>query len=169
LLDDSQVLKEVIADDFARFGLIPEFVGRLPVVVTLQALNRQALVSALTKPKNSIIGEYKKMFAMDNVELVFDDSSLDKIAELAEKLGTGARGLRTVMEKFMDEIMYSIPDEKDLTRVIITSDVVMKKGKPVYEYAESQEEVELVPLQPKPVRSTVAYTDEGGENFESDY
>ena len=169
LLEDHQVLKEVTADDFARFGLIPEFVGRLPVVVTLEALNKAALTEVLTKPKNSIVAQYKKMFEMDNVELVFDDSAIDKVAELAGKLGTGARGLRTVLEKCMNELMYSIPNEKNLAKVIITAGVITKQEKPIYEYADSQEELEPLPIPSKPARGTYAYTDEGGQDYGSNY
>lgn len=161
LLEDAEVLKQVVADDFATFGLIPEFTGRLPVIVTLEALSREALKSALVKPKNSLLSQYQKMFEMEHVELEFDAGAIDKIAELAEKLKTGARGLRTICERFMTNIMYDIPNEKNLTRIVITAAVVTGDAKPIYEYNESKEDAELLPLTPKKSRDTNAYADEG--------
>lgn len=160
LLDDFAVLKQVVADDFAVFGLIPEFMGRLPVVVVLQALSKAALKDAFVKPKNSLISQYQKMLEVENVVVDFDESSIDMIAELAEKLKTGARGLRTICERFMTTVMYDIPNEPNLDRVTITADVVMGTAKPIYHYRISQFDVEMQPIKPMPERSTNPYYDE---------
>lgn len=161
LMEDTEVLKQLVADDFAVFGLIPEFTGRLPVIVTLDALSKEALKEALVKPKNSLLSQYEKMFEMEKVELKFDDGAIDKIAELAEGLKTGARGLRTICERFMTNIMYDIPNEQNLSCITITVDAVTGKGKPIYEYNVSREDVELQPIAPKRPRDTNADTDEG--------
>jgi len=164
LLNDFQILHEVVAEDFATFGMIPEFCGRFPVVVVLEALNRAALKEALVKPKNSLLSQYKKMLDVEQVEIDFSDASIDKIAEMAEKLQTGARGLRTICERFMTRIMYDIPNEKNLTRITITPEVVEGTAKPIYYYSVSQASNELTPLTPLPLRATSPYTDEGEKN-----
>ncbi len=161
LLNDFQVLKQVVAEDFATFGMIPEFCGRFPVVVVLEALSRAALKEALVKPKNSLLSQYKKMLDVEQVEIEFNEASLDKIAELAEKLQTGARGLRTICERFMTRIMFDIPNEKDLTKITITPEVVEGTSKPIFHYSVSQSNDELVPLVALPLRATSPYTDEG--------
>ncbi|MBS7401008.1 MAG: ATP-dependent Clp protease ATP-binding subunit ClpX [Eubacteriales bacterium] len=161
LLNDFQVLKQVVAEDFATFGMIPEFCGRFPVVVVLEALNRAALKEALVKPKNSLISQYKKMLDVEKVEIEFTEASLDKIAELAEKLQTGARGLRTICERFMTRIMFDIPSEKNLTKITITPEVVAGDAKPIFHYSVSKESGELTALAPLPLRGTSPYTDEG--------
>lgn len=161
LMEDSEVLKQLVADDFAVFGLIPEFTGRLPVIVTLETLSKAALKEALVKPKNSLLSQYQKMFEMENVKLKFDESALDKIAEMAEQLKTGARGLRTICERFMTNIMYSLPNEQNLSTVIITAGAVTGAEKPIYEYSTSREDVELMPIAPKRPRDTNADADEG--------
>lgn len=161
LLNDFQVLKQVVAEDFATFGMIPEFCGRFPVVVVLEALSRAALKEALVKPKNSLISQYKKMLDVEQVEIEFTEDSLDKIAELAEKLQTGARGLRTICERFMTRIMFDIPNEKNLSKITITPEVVAGNAKPVFHYSVSQESGELVPFKPLPLRSTSPDSDEG--------
>ena len=163
LLSDFEILKQVVAEDFATFGLIPEFCGRFPVVVILEALNRAALKEALVKPKNSLISQYKKMLEVEQVVIEFNDASIDKIAELAEKLQTGARGLRTVCERFMTRIMFDIPNEEHLSKITITPEVVDGSAKPIYTYSVSQANDEIVPLTPLPLRATSPYTDEGKE------
>ena len=161
LLSDFDVLKQVVAEDFATFGMIPEFCGRFPVVVVLEALNRAALKEALVKPKNSLISQYKKMLDVEHVEIEFNDASIDKIAELAEKLQTGARGLRTICERFMTRIMFDIPNEENLTKITITPEVVEGNGKPIYFYNVSKASDELTPLVPLPLRANSPYVDEG--------
>lgn len=160
LLSDFEVLKQVIAEDFATFGMIPEFCGRFPVNVVLQALNKEALKEALVKPKNSLISQYEKMLQVENVQIVFSPESLDKIAEVAEKLQTGARGLRTVCERFMTQVMFDVPNEKNLKRITITPETVTGTAKPIFEYSVSQSARELRPLTPLAVRETNPYTDE---------
>jgi len=161
LLSDFELLKQVIAEDFATFGMIPEFCGRFPVNVVLQALSQAALKEALIKPKNSLISQYQKMLQVENVQIVFNPDSIDKIAEVAEKLQTGARGLRTVCERFMTQVMFDVPNEKNLKKITITPAVVMGTAKPIYEYSVSQASTELLPLKPLKDRNTSPYDDEG--------
>ena len=169
LLNDFEVLKQVVAEDFATFGMIPEFCGRFPVIVVLEALNRAALKEALVKPKNSLLSQYKTMLDVEQVEIEFSEASIDKIAELAEKLQTGARGLRTICERFMTNIMYDIPNEKNLTKITITPEVVEGKAKPIYFYNVSRSNDELAPFNALPLRATSPYTDdkEGVRNGKS--
>jgi len=121
------LLPLVMPEDLLKYGMIPEFVGRLPVISTLKSLTVNDLIRILTEPKNSLIKQYKKMFALDDVELVFSDDSIRTIAELALKRGTGARGLRSILEEVMLDIMYDIPSMKEIKKYVITSDVVMDK------------------------------------------
>ena len=170
LLDDFQVLKLLVVEDFASFGMIPEFCGRFPVTVVLQALNHAALKEALVKPKNSLISQYEKMLKVENVDIEFNSASLDKIAELAEKLQTGARGLRTICERFMTQIMFDIPNEQNLKKVTITPEVVEGKAKPIYYFTVSRSGAELTAVDPLPQRATSPYTDEvGGEKYGKNY
>lgn len=126
------IYKDVTAHDIVKFGLIPELVGRLPVIVGLQNLDRDALVKILKEPKNAITKQYIKLFDMDNVELKFTDEALEKIAELAISQNTGARGLRSIMENIMTDIMYSIPSRDDVKTIIITPETVEFKSEPEY-------------------------------------
>ena len=128
----SDILKSVTAHDIVKFGLIPELVGRLPVVVALKNLDRDALVRILKEPKNAITKQYKKLFAMDGVELEFKDEALEKIAEKAIELNTGARGLRSIVEGFMTDIMYTVPSRKNIKKVIIGADTVTSGAEPEY-------------------------------------
>jgi ATP-dependent Clp protease ATP-binding subunit ClpX len=145
----TDLIRQVVPDDFARFGLIPEFLGRLPVIVGLEGLSKQALVDILTKPKNNLVAQYQKMFAMDGVKLMFDEDSLTHIADKALELNTGARGLRTIIEDALRDIMYTVPGEKNLSRVVISKQVVMKTGSAIFEYVHAKEEIENAALQPK--------------------
>ncbi|MCL2846890.1 MAG: ATP-dependent Clp protease ATP-binding subunit ClpX [Firmicutes bacterium] len=129
-------VKEVGPTDLVKFGLIPEFVGRIPIIVGLQELDKKALISILTKPKNALVKQYKKMFALDNIELLFDEASIESVADKAIELKTGARALRTIMEDCMLDIMYNVPSEKNLCAITITSDVICKCGNPQFKYAE---------------------------------
>ena len=124
------MFSDVTAHDIVKFGLIPELVGRLPVMVALTELNNDALVRILREPKNAVTKQYIKLFAIDGVELVFSDGALEAIAELATERKTGARGLRSIIEGFMTNIMYEIPSRDDVQRVTITRDCVTKKAKP---------------------------------------
>ncbi|MCL2755448.1 MAG: ATP-dependent Clp protease ATP-binding subunit ClpX [Firmicutes bacterium] len=154
--ESNQLIKDAAVSDFAKFGLIPEFIGRLQVIVTLNALDKQALVDILTKPKNALVTQYKKLFAMDGVELVFDEESLLKIAEKASALKTGARGLRTVLERHLRDIMYDSPSAKNLNKVTINADFINKEGEATFDYVEAKPEDELQPIAPRIARSIIA-------------
>ena len=132
---DGGFFKEATAHDIVKYGLIPELVGRIPVIVSLDALDVEALVSILTKPKNAIIKQYKKLFGYDGLEIEFTEEAVRKIAELAKERGTGARGLRSIMEEIMQPIMYESPtlrEEKGITKIIITEKTVAEKAEPEY-------------------------------------
>ncbi len=124
------LLPQVMPEDLLRFGLIPELIGRLPVVSTLSNLTKKDLVKILLEPKNSLVKQYKKMFEMDKVDLHFTKGSLDSIARLALKRGTGARGLRAIMEDIMLDTMFEIPARNDIKKCIITKEVVENKIEP---------------------------------------
>ena len=121
------LLPQVMPEDLLKYGLIPEFVGRLPVITTLKSLTEGDLVKILTVPKNSLIKQYKKLFALDNVELVFTEDSIKTIANLALKRGTGARGLRSILEEVMLDIMYEIPSRQDIKKLVITKEIILNK------------------------------------------
>ena len=125
--DVGVMLKEIMPGDLLKFGLIPEFVGRLPIVVTLEALDKKALVSILSEPKNALVKQYGKLFEMDNVELEFTEEALQAIAEEAMKRNTGARGLRSIIEDTMKDIMFEIPSKEEIAKVIITKETVENK------------------------------------------
>lgn len=128
--DIGSLLKEIEPEDLLKFGLIPEFVGRLPLVVTLQSLDKDALVNILSKPKNALVKQYKKLFEIDNVELNFTDKALEAIAEKAIERKTGARGLRSIIEDVMTEIMFEIPSDERINKVVITEPTINKKERP---------------------------------------
>ena len=118
--DTTALLKKVQGEDLLKFGLIPEFIGRLPVMVTLEDLSKDALVRIIKEPKNAILKQYKKLFAMDGVELEIEEDAILRVAELAIERKTGARGLRSILEHIMTDIMYEIPSRDDIEKVIIT-------------------------------------------------
>jgi ATP-dependent Clp protease ATP-binding subunit ClpX len=121
---------EVMPEDLLKFGLIPEFIGRLPVITTVSNLDRDALIQILSTPKNALVKQYQKMFQIDGVELVFDDTALDAIAEQALERGTGARGLRAIMEEVLLPVMFDLPSREDVASVVITEDVVLNGAEP---------------------------------------
>ena len=125
-----ELLRQVMPEDLLKYGLIPEFIGRLPIVVALDALDKKALVRILTEPRNALVRQYQKFFEMDDVELVFEEDAIEAIAVKATERKTGARGLRTVIEEIMLEIMYEIPSQEDVIRCIITKEVVEKGSAP---------------------------------------
>ena len=127
----SEAFHEVQPQDLIKYGLIPEFVGRVPVTVSLNALDRNALVSILTEPKDALIKQYEKLFEMDGIKLVFEKEAVEAIADKAIELDTGARGLRTIIENAMMDLMYAAPDQKDIDQVTITADVIKNKADPV--------------------------------------
>ena len=127
---DYELLDDVKPQDLTKFGLIPEFVGRIPIVVSLQPLDETALVKILTEPKNAIIKQYQKLIGMDGVKLSFDEDAVSEIANTAIRLKTGARGLRTIIENLMTDVMYDIPSNDSIEEVKITRDCVLGKSKP---------------------------------------
>ncbi|OFZ70612.1 MAG: ATP-dependent protease ATP-binding subunit ClpX [Betaproteobacteria bacterium RBG_16_58_11] len=131
-----EVLREVEPEDLIKYGLIPEFVGRLPVVATLEELDEKALVQILTEPKNALIRQYQKLFAMEGVELEFRDGAIDEIAKKALLRKTGARGLRSIMEHALLDIMFELPSLKDVSKVVVDEEVVKGKSKPLLIYAD---------------------------------
>ncbi|SHH50042.1 ATP-dependent Clp protease ATP-binding subunit ClpX [Clostridium collagenovorans DSM 3089] len=128
--DIGETLKGIMPGDLLKFGLIPEFVGRLPMVVTLESLDEEALISILTEPKNSLVKQYKKLFEMDNVELEFSEGALKSIAKEAIKRNTGARGLRAIIEDSMKEIMFEVPSSSDSIEKVIVNEDIIKTKKP---------------------------------------
>lgn len=129
--NDPDILQKVTTDDLREYGMIPEFLGRLPVVYALQHLTKEMYIRILTEPKNAILKQYKKLLSMDEVDLVFDESALNAIAEKALEKKTGARALRSIIEEFMLDIMYEIPKDDSIGRVTITGDYINKNGAPV--------------------------------------
>ena len=128
--DTDRLLQQVLPQDLVKYGLIPELVGRVPVTVSLEMLDKEALIRILTEPKNAIVKQYQKMLEMDGVDLIFDDSALEEIAETSLKRKTGARGLRAIMEKTMMDIMYQAPSDETLKSCRITRDVIKGVGEP---------------------------------------
>lgn len=126
-----EVLKHILPEDLLKFGLIPEFVGRLPVIVTLDALDEAALVRILLEPKNALIKQYQKFLDMDNVQLEFKEEALRAIAQEALKRNTGARGLRAIIESIMCNVMYEVPSRTDVTKCTVTKEVVLNKEEPI--------------------------------------
>jgi len=129
-LRSSELLTDVLPEDLVKFGLIPEFIGRLPVVATVEDLDSDALVRILTEPRNALVRQFSKMFELDGVELMFTDEALAAVAEQAMDRGTGARGLRAIIEDVLLDTMYAVPDDRDAGRVEIGADVVLKGIKP---------------------------------------
>lgn len=127
---DEDLFAEVRPEDLQKYGLIPEFIGRLPVIASVSPLDRDALVRILTEPKNALVKQYKRMFEIDGVELEFDEPAVEAIAEQALLRGTGARGLRAIMEEVLQQVMFDVPSRDDVERVLITRDVVLDNVNP---------------------------------------
>ncbi len=136
----NELLANIQPEDLMRFGLIPEFVGRLPVIATLQELDEEALVQILTGPKNALIKQYRRLFRMDRVKLSFEDGALRAIARQALKQKTGARGLRTILERIMLDFMYEIPGRKDVADITITADMITDSDEAPFPLAETTAE-----------------------------
>ena len=130
---EKNLLQYVTVEDIRKFGMIPEFIGRLPIILTLNALTKEMLVDILKEPKNAILKQYQKLLALDEVELQFEDGALTAIAERALEKDTGARALRAIIEKFMLDIMYEIPKDDNIGRVTITEDYIRNNGAPLIE------------------------------------
>lgn len=129
-VDDKDLLAKVLPEDLLSFGLIPEFIGRIPVIATLEKLDEDALVEILTKPKNALVKQYQKLLDMDNVELEFEEEALREIAKEAIERKTGARGLRSIVESIMLEVMYELPSREDIAKCVITKNTVINNERP---------------------------------------
>ena len=130
---DKNLIQKVIIEDLRNFGMIPEFLGRLPIIYTLDALDKDMLIRVLKEPKNAILKQYEKLLAMDEVQLKFDEGALEAIAEKALKKDTGARALRAIIEEFMLDIMYEIPKDDNIGRVTVTREYIENTGGPIIE------------------------------------
>ncbi len=133
----STLLKEVIPQDLVKFGLIPEFVGRVPIAVTLQGLDEAALIRILKEPKSALVKQYQKLFGIDNVKLTFEEDAIEAIAKQAFECKTGARGLRSIMEKVMMDVMYEIPSDETIEECVITKGAVEGTGAPLVSHQEA--------------------------------
>ncbi len=129
-IDRTEIFKELLPQDLLKFGLIPEFIGRLPIIATLQDLDKEALLKILVEPKNSLIKQYQKLFEIDGVELVFEQEALDAIVDKAIERKTGARGLRSIIEDIMRDIMFDIPSNPKIEKCIVTKKTVLEKAEP---------------------------------------
>ena len=138
LESDPEILKEVSQDDLHEYGLIPEFIGRLPVISTLDPLDSDALRNILVEPKNALIKQYRKLFEMEECELVFQDEALDKVVEIALERGTGARALRSVLEGIMIDIMFELPSMTGVRKCVITEAVISDEGQPEFYYEDGK-------------------------------
>jgi ATP-dependent Clp protease ATP-binding subunit ClpX len=130
VLTATELLKQLTAEDLLRYGMIPEFVGRLPVMVSVEPLDRAALIRVLTEPKNALLKQYQKFLQMDQVELVFTDDALALAADMAMHLKTGARGLRTIIESVLLDVMYEVPSRGDVRKCVIDAAVIRREKKP---------------------------------------
>lgn len=128
--DIGETLKSILPEDLLKYGMIPEFIGRLPIVVTLGALDKNALISILTEPKNALVKQYERLFELDNVKLEFEEGALELIADEALNRKTGARGLRSILEELMVDVMFDIPSKEDVEKCIITKNTVLKVTPP---------------------------------------
>ena len=134
-MDDAvvtDIFGDVMPEDLLKFGMIPEFIGRLPIITSVESLDQVALMQILTEPKNALVKQYKKLFELDDVALDFSNEALEVVADLAIKRGTGARGLRAIMEETLLSVMYEVPSRKDIEKVVITPAVVRKEEEPTY-------------------------------------
>ena len=146
-IDKYKIYEQLLPQDLLKFGLIPEFVGRLPIVATLRELDRETLIDIVTKPKNAIVKQYKKLFKLDNVELEFEKEALEAIVDKAIERKTGARGLRSIIEEIMRDIMFEIPSNPLIEKCIITKGTVLNKENPKIIINTSKEIKELKPKQ----------------------
>ena len=148
--DNSDLFEQVQPSDLHKYGLIPEFIGRMPVVATVSPLDVEAMVSILTEPKNALIKQYQRMFEIDNVELVFDKEAIHAIAEQALERGTGARGLRSILEEVLQETMFEVPGRSDVGKVTITREAVLERITPAMEIRKAEAKVIDKPENPGP-------------------
>ena len=141
--DDTDVFGEVMPEDLLKFGLIPEFIGRLPVITTVSPLDQQALVRILTEPRNALIKQYQRMFEIDGVELEFTPDAIEAVADQALLRGTGARGLRAILEEVLQQVMFDVPSRDDIARVVVNRGVVLENVNPT-----------IVPREPSTAKRT---------------
>ena len=132
------MLAQVQPEDLVKFGLIPEFIGRLPIVAAVENLDEESLVRVLTEPKNSLVKQYQRLFSMDGAELRFTDDALSAVAKKAADRGTGARGLRAIMEDTLVPIMYDLPDRDDVEEVVVDAGVIDNGSEPEYVLRKSK-------------------------------
>ncbi len=142
-LDETDWMKDVTAHDLVKYGIIPELIGRLPVITALSGLDTQALVKILTVPKNSIVQQYKKLFELDDVELYFEEDALQAIAQKAQEQRTGARGLRGIMEGILTDLMFETPSDNTIEKIIITKDVVTDDAEPQISHKKDKQSVSI--------------------------
>ena len=119
-----ELYSQLLPEDLLKFGLIPEFIGRVPMVVTLEALDKKALINILTEPKNALVKQYRKLFSMDGIRLTFEEDAIEEVAALALERNTGARGLRSILETVMLDAMYEVPSRKDISECVVTREAV---------------------------------------------
>ncbi len=143
--DEGQSYSDVMPEDLMKFGLIPEFIGRLPVITTVSPLDRDALVSILTEPRNALVKQYQRMFEIDGVELEFTSEAIEAVADQALLRGTGARGLRAIMEEVLLPVMFDVPSEDDIARVVVTREVVLDNVNPTIVRREAARVVKRAP------------------------
>jgi len=136
-METKEILEKGQPEDLIKYGLIPEFVGRLPVMATLEELDEEALIKVLTEPKNAVLKQYKKFFELENVKLHFSDDSLKAIAKEAIKRKTGARGLRAILESIMLDIMYELPSQNTIEECVINEDVILHNASPIILYKKA--------------------------------
>ena len=134
--EDESIMQHIIPEDLLKFGLIPEFIGRLPVMAALDKLTTDDLVRILTEPKNALVKQYQKLLALDDTELEFEPAALRAIADKAIERNTGARGLRSIIENIMMDVMFNVPSDESIEKVIITEDAAKEIGEPTIIYNE---------------------------------
>ena len=152
-IDKYKIFEELLPQDLLKFGLIPEFVGRLPIIATLRELDREALIEIVTKPKNALVKQYKKLLLMDNVELEFEDKALELIVDRARERKTGARGLRSILEDIMRDVMFDIPSNPKIEKCIITEATVKNNEQPTIVINESRN-IENKPIKKQRIKTT---------------
>jgi ATP-dependent Clp protease ATP-binding subunit ClpX len=153
--DVGEILKDILPEDLLKYGLIPEFVGRLPIIVTLHTLDEEALINILKEPKNALVKQYQKLFDMDGVILEFEEEALRVIAQKAIERKTGARGLRAILEDIMLNVMYEIPSRDDIDKCIITKDTILNHNDPILIISDAQKQRKSV-KKPKEKRESVS-------------
>ena len=129
-IDRYKVFEQILPQDLLKFGMIPEFIGRLPIIATLRELDREALIKITTEPKNALVKQYKKLLQMDDVELIFEHEALEAIVDKAIERKTGARGLRSIIEEIMRDIMFDIPSNEKIEQCIVTRETVVDNQEP---------------------------------------